>query len=269
MNMFIIDNELAIRLGCFFGVFIAMGVWELIAPKRTLTSPKSRRWISNLFITLLNSLVLRIFFPAAAVGMAFMSEWSGWGIFNILPVPSLLAGIMSLLLLDLAIYAQHVLFHRLRLFWRLHMMHHTDLDIDVTTGARFHTFEIILSMEIKMVIVSLLGAPAWSVLIFEVLLNATSMFNHSNVRIAAHTDKFLRMFVVTPDMHRVHHSVIIGEMNSNFGFNFPWWDRLFATYRDQPVEGHEAMIIGLPNYQDKKYLTLQWMLAVPFLGKNR
>jgi len=269
MNMFIIDNELAIRLTCFFGVFISMGCWELLAPKRKLTFPKSRRWFSNLCITLLNSLVVRILFPAAAVGMAFMSEWSGWGIFNILQVPSVPAGLMSLLLLDLTIYFQHVLFHRLKLFWLLHRMHHTDLDIDVTTGARFHTFEIILSMEIKMAIVVVLGAPAWSVLIFEVLLNATSMFNHSNVRMTARTDQFLRMFVVTPDMHRVHHSVIIGETNSNFGFNFPWWDRLFGTYRDQPVKGHEAMIIGLPNYQDKKYLTLPLMLAVPFRGENR
>jgi sterol desaturase/sphingolipid hydroxylase (fatty acid hydroxylase superfamily) len=267
--MFIIDNELAIRLGCFFGVFIVMSIWELLAPRRVLTSPKSRRWTSNLLITLLNSLVVRIFFPAAAVGMAFMSEWSGWGIFNILLMPSLPAGIMSLLLLDLTIYAQHVLFHTLKLFWRLHMMHHTDLDIDVTTGARFHTFEIILSMEIKMMIVILLGAPAWSVLIFEVLLNATSMFNHSNVRMSIRTDRILRTFTVTPDMHRVHHSIISDEANSNFGFNFPWWDRLFGTYRDKPVKGHEAMTIGLPDYQDNKYLTLPWMLAVPFLGKNR
>jgi len=269
MNMFIIDNELVVRLGCFFGVFIAMGIWELLAPRRTLTSPKSRRWISNLFITLLNSLVVRIFFPAAAVGMAFMSDWSGWGLFNILRVPSLPAGIMSILLLDLTIYSQHVLFHRVALFWRLHRMHHTDLDIDVTTGSRFHTFEIILSMEIKIVIVVLLGAPAWSVLVFEVLLNATSLFTHSNVRISARADRFLRTIIVTPDMHRVHHSVLTGETNSNFGFNFPWWDRLFGTYRDQPEKGHEAMTIGLPDYQDNKYLTLPWMLAVPFLGKNR
>jgi sterol desaturase/sphingolipid hydroxylase (fatty acid hydroxylase superfamily) len=269
MNMFIINNELTMRLGCFLSVFIAMGLWELFAPRRALTSPKSRRWTSNLLMTLLNSMIVRILFPAATVGMAFMSDWSGWGIFNILRVPSLPAGIISLFLLDLTIYSQHVLFHRVALFWRLHRMHHTDLDIDVTTGSRFHPFEIILSMEIKIVIVVLLGAPAWSVLVFEVLLNATSMFNHSNVRMSARADRFLRKFIVTPDMHRVHHSIIPGETNSNFGFNFPWWDKLFGTYRDQPEKGHEGMTIGLSDYQDKKYLTLPWMLAVPFLGKNR
>ena len=268
MNMFIIDNELAIRLGSFIGIFVAMGVWEAVAPRRTLTSSKGVRWINNLLMTVLNSAVTRIVFPAAAVGMALLSEWSGWGILNMLRAPSLPAGILSFLLLDLTIYTQHVLFHKINLFWLLHRMHHTDLDIDVTTGARFHPVEIVLSMEIKIVAVVLIGAPAWSVLVFEVLLNATSMFNHSNVRMPANVDRNLRRAVVTPDMHRVHHSVITNEMNSNFGFNFPWWDRLFGTYLDQPARGHEAMAIGLANYRDTKYLKLPWMLAVPFIRKS-
>ena len=268
MNMITFDNELAVRLGCFIAIFIAMGIWETLAPRRTLTASKRLRWDNNLAITLLNSVIIRIIFPAAAVGMAFMSEWSGWGIFNMLRVPSLPAGILSLLILDLTIYTQHLLFHRIKIFWLLHRMHHTDLDIDVTTGTRFHPLEILLSMELKIVTVVLIGAPAWSVLLFGILLNATSMFNHSNVRMPANVDRILRRIVVTPDMHRVHHSIIADEMNSNFGFNFPWWDRLFGTYRDQPVMGHDAMIIGLANFLDTKYLKLPWMLAVPFIRKS-
>ncbi len=269
MNMFIVDNELTIRLGCFVGIFIVMWIWEYAAPRRNLTSSKNVRWMSNLSITFLNSAVIRIAFPTAAVGMALIAEWEGWGVFNLLRIPSLPAGILSLLLLDLLIYTQHRLFHRVNILWYLHKMHHTDLDIDVTTGARFHPAEILLSMEIKIAAVALIGSPAWSVLMFEVLLNATSMFNHSNIRILARADRILRMLVVTPDMHRVHHSVVAAETNSNFGFNFPWWDRLFGTYRDQPSGGHEIMSIGLPDYRDKKYLTLPWMLAAPFLHPER
>ncbi len=269
MNMFIIGNELFIRLGCFVAVFVIMSIWELAAPRRKLTAPKPQRWFHNLSLTILNSYVVRFLFPAAAVGTAMVGELSSWGLFNTLGLPSFLAGILSLVLLDLTIYAQHFLFHKVPLFWRLHRMHHTDLDIDVTTGARFHTIEIVASMVIKVSVVVNLGAPAWSVLVFEILLNATSMFNHSNVRIPIAIDAFLRKIVVTPDMHRVHHSVIIEETNSNFGFNFPWWDRMFKTYRDQPSQGHDAMVIGLANFRDPKYLTLPWMLAVPFMRKVR
>lgn len=267
--MFIIDNEVAIRLIFFLGIFAIMAAWESAAPKRVLTTSKRVRWTSNLAITFLNTIVLRAVFPAAAVGMALLGEWSGWGLFNTFRVSSLIAGIICLILLDLTIYAQHVLFHKLGILWRLHKMHHTDLDIDVTTGARFHTIEILLSMIIKITIVITLGAPAWSVISFEVLLNATSMFNHSNVRMPLYVDKILRRLVVTPDMHRVHHSIIMLETNSNFGFNFPWWDRLFGTYVDQPEKGHDGMTIGLADFQDAKYLKLHWMLAVPFLRPNK
>ena len=269
MNMFIIDNELFIRFGCFLAVFAVMSIWETAAPRRPLKSPKRLRWFHNLSLTALNSLAVKLVFPAAAVGTAFVGELNAWGLFNALRVPSLPAGLLSLVLLDLTIYTQHFLFHKVAPFWRLHRMHHTDLDIDVTTGARFHTIEIVASMVIKISMVITLGAPAWSVLCFEILLNATSMFNHSNIRIPIAVDGFLRKIVVTPDMHRVHHSVILEETNSNFGFNFPWWDRLFGTYRDQPSQGHDAMVIGLANFRDPKYLTLPWMLAVPFLRKVR
>ena len=269
MNMFIIDNDLFIRLGCFLAVFAAMSIWEMAAPRRHLKSPKRLRWFHNLSLTALNSIAVKLVFPAAAVGTAFVGELNAWGLFNTLQVPALLAGMMSLVLLDLTIYTQHFLFHKVSLFWRVHRMHHTDLDIDVTTGARFHPIEIVVSMVIKISVIVNLGAPAWSVLLFEMLLNATSMFNHSNIRIPIAVDGLLRKIVVTPDMHRVHHSVIIEETNSNFGFNFAWWDRLFGTYRDQPSQGHDAMVIGLANFRDLKYLTLPWMLSVPFLRKVR
>jgi sterol desaturase/sphingolipid hydroxylase (fatty acid hydroxylase superfamily) len=269
MNMFIIDNELFIRLGCFVTIFAVMIIWEILAPKRALTASKGLRWTNNITIAFLNTLVVRLIFPAAAVGIALSAEARGWGVFNMAHIASVPAGILSIILLDLTIYAQHALFHKAMPFWRLHRMHHTDLDIDVTTGARFHTVEIVLSMFIKIGVVILIGAPAWAVVSFEVLLNATSMFNHSNVNLPEGVDRVLRKVIVTPDMHRVHHSVIIAETDSNYGFNFSWWDRLFSTYRAQPAAGHTAMVIGLANYRDPKYLTLPWMLATPFLKKIR
>jgi sterol desaturase/sphingolipid hydroxylase (fatty acid hydroxylase superfamily) len=269
MNVFVIGNETVIRLGFFLGVFFIMALWEAIAPRRALTQSRNVRWLNNLAIAFINSAVVRTIFPTAAVGVALLSAQRGWGIFNVLGVPQAAGGIISVLLLDLAIYAQHAFFHKIPLFWRLHRMHHTDLDIDVTTGARFHPVEIGLSMGIKMVTVAVLGAPVWSVVAFEVLLNATSMFNHSNAYLNRGVDRVIRMFVVTPDMHRVHHSVIRRETDSNFGFNLPWWDRLFGTYRPQPEKGHTAMTIGLADYRDRKWLTLPWMLAVPFSGPVR
>ncbi|MEW6584147.1 MAG: sterol desaturase family protein [Nitrospirota bacterium] len=269
MNMFVIDNEVYIRLGFFFGIFIFMSMWETTAPRRALTQSKGTRWFHNLILTTLNSILVRLIFPAAAVGAALVSSEHGWGLFNNVELPEAFAGITAVIVLDLIIYAQHFYFHKIALFWRLHRMHHTDLDVDVTTGARFHPVEIILSMAIKMLAVIILGAPVWSVVAFEVFLNATSMFNHSNVYMNERIDKVLRLLVVTPDMHRVHHSVIIKETDSNFGFNLSWWDRLFRTYTDQPFAGHKGMKLGLANYRDKKWLTLPWMLAVPFAGRER
>ncbi len=269
MNMFIIDHEIFIRLGSFFGVFSLLVFWESRAPRRVLTQSKSMRWFGNLSITFLNSLLVRVVLPITATGVALFSAKSRLGVFNNVTMAPWMAGLIALVALDLTIYTQHLLFHKIPLFWRLHRMHHTDLDIDVTTGARFHPVEIMLSIGIKMSVVVILGVPAWSILAFEVLLNATSMFNHSNILMDREIDRKLRTFLVTPDMHRVHHSVITRETDSNFGFNLPWWDRLFGTYHAQPAAGHEAMTIGLANYRDPKWLTLPWMLAVPFSGKYR
>lgn len=260
--------EPAIRLGFFLGVFFLMAFWEILAPRRRLTVSKIQRWASNLGIVFLNSLLLRLLFPAAAVGMAVFAQENGWGVFNYVRAPYVLAVLVSVVVLDVAIYLQHVMFHAVPALWRLHRMHHADLDFDVTTGARFHPIEILLSMLIKFAIIIVLGAPALAVLIFEVLLNATAMFNHSNVRIPARLDRYLRLFVVTPDMHRVHHSIEDHETNSNFGFNLPVWDRLFGTYQSQPDAGHEAMTIGIRGHRDPRRVDrLDGMLALPFYGK--
>jgi len=248
----------------FVGVFALMATWEIAAPWRALRESKSIRWTNNLAITVLNSALLRILFPAAAVGVAAFVAGRGAGLFNIFAVPYPLAIVLSLLVLDLAIYLQHLMFHAMPILWRVHRMHHADLDFDVTTGARFHPLEMILSMLIKFAVILLLGPPVLAVLVFEVLLNATAMFNHSNVRIPQPWDRALRWLVVTPDMHRVHHSIDASECNSNFSFNLPWWDRLFGTYRTQPAAGHERMIIGIKQFRTRRDLWLDQMLLEPF-----
>ena len=261
------DNKLLIRLGFFFGILVVMFLWELIAPRRPLTTSKITRWFSNLGLVLIDSIVVRLVFPTALAGIALLVQQRGWGLFNQFELPYLLKIIFSVLVLDFVIYLQHIVFHSVPLFWRLHMVHHTDMDIDVTTGVRFHPIEIILSMGIKMIVVVLIGAPAVAVLIFEIILNGTSMFNHGNVHYSQNIDSILRLLVVTPEMHRVHHSTIRWETNSNLGFNFPWWDRLFGTYRDQPAKGHLEMTIGLDQYKEPNKLTLPWLLVLPFIGK--
>jgi sterol desaturase/sphingolipid hydroxylase (fatty acid hydroxylase superfamily) len=260
-------NETVIRLSFFFGIFAVMAAWELVSPRRTLTTSKAVRWLSNLGITVLNPMVVRAVSPFLPVGMALLAQKNGWGLLNNLILPYWLDVAAAVIVLDLVIYLQHVMLHTVPLLWRFHMMHHADLDIDLTTGLRFHPVEMILSMGIKLSTVVLIGPPVLAVLIFEILLNGTSMFNHSNVHLPKIIDWILRLFVVTPDMHRVHHSVTIRETNSNFGFNFPWWDRLLGTYRDQPVAGHEDMTIGLSQFRDPRRLTFLWMLALPFIGK--
>jgi len=267
MNEFVMNHETAIRLGVFLGVFILVAVGEVLAPRRALSTTKGVRWFGNLGIVFLNTLAVRALFPVAAVGIALLAEERGWGLLNNIEMPYWLAVVVAVVVQDFVIYLQHVMFHAVPLLWRLHMMHHADLDYDVTTGVRFHPIEIILSMLIKLAAVSVLGPPVLAVLIFEVLLNATAMFNHGNLRIPLPMDRALRLFVVTPDMHRVHHSVTARETNSNFGFNLPWWDRLCGTYCAQPAHGHEGMTIGLKQFRDPKRLTLPWMLALPFMGK--
>jgi len=260
------ENEAFIRLGFFFGVLIIMAIWELLWPRRVLTMSKLTRWLSNLGIVVIDSFILRLLFPVLAIGVAMTGQENNWGLLNNIQLPYWLSVGLGVLALDLVIYLQHLMFHAIPLLWRLHMMHHADLDIDVTTGLRFHPVEIIVSMIIKLSAVAAIGPPALAVLVFEVTLNATAMFNHSNVKMPFHVDKILRLLVVTPDMHRVHHSVIIRETNSNFGFNFPWWDRLFGTYRSQPVAGHEGMTIGLSQFRDPKRNNLFRMLVLPFVG---
>ena len=268
LNDFIMANEVIIRLGFFFGVFAVIAVWEVLAPKRELTVSKLVRWVNNIGLVFLNSFILRLLFPAAAVGVAAFAGAQGWGLLNYYPVPEPLAIVVSVIAMDFIIYLQHVLVHAVPALWRLHRVHHADLDYDVTTGARFHTVEIILSMLIKFATIVVLGPPLVAVVIFEVVLNATAMFNHGNIALPKGLDRVLRWFVVTPDMHRVHHSVEDDEANSNFGFNLPWWDRLFGTYRDQPRAGHQGMTIGIHTYRTTKQVSwLPGMLALPFIGK--
>lgn len=269
LNNFILEHEPFIRFCFFFGILVLMAMWELIAPRRPLTTSKASRWISNLGIVLMDTLAVRLILPLQAVGLALFVEAHGWGILNNVILPPWMKIILGVLGLDLVIYLQHAMFHALPVFWRLHRMHHTDLDFDVTTGIRFHPLEILLSMGIKMAAVVVLGPSAVAVVLFEVLLNATSMFNHGNVRLPKEIDRVLRLLVVTPEMHRVHHSVVIKEYNSNFGFNFPWWDRLMGTYQAQPTRGHEGMTIGLSQFRDPGRLTLPWLLIQPFFEAGK
>ncbi len=266
MKQFMMNNHTEIRMSFFFGILLIIALWELLAPRRKLLFSKAVRWYSNLGIVFLNSLILQWIFPILAIGLAALGEQRKWGLMNNMDMPSGIEIIISILVMDCIIYIQHAMFHYLPLLWRLHRMHHADLDYDVTTGARFHPIEIMMSMGIKLATVAFLGPSAFTVLIFEIILNLTAMFNHGNIFIPEHIDEKLRLFVVTPDMHRVHHSVIRKETNSNFGFNFPWWDRIFGTYRAQPEEGHDNMTIGLNMFRDIKYEHLHSMLIQPFIG---
>lgn len=268
LDEMILQNEVAIRLGFFFGIFAVMALWEIVAPRRALTISKTVRWANNLGLVLLNSFILRLMFPAAAVGVAAFATEHGWGLLNYYQTPFVLGVVLSVVALDFVIYLQHVLMHAVPTLWRLHRVHHADLDYDVTTGARFHTIEIILSMLIKFATIVVLGPPVVAVVIFEVVLNAMAMFNHGNVRLPLGLDRVLRLLFVTPDMHRVHHSVEDNEANSNFGFNLSIWDRLFGTYIAQPRDGHRGMTIGIHSYRDPKQVNqLPGMLALPFIGK--
>lgn len=270
METLLLANEPALRLAAFAGVLAVMAAWEVFAPRRARTLARGRRWPANLGIVILNTALVRLLAPAAAVGIALSAQTQGWGLFNIYAIPSWLALAAGFVFLDLAIYLQHVMFHAVPALWRLHRMHHADLDIDVTTGARFHPVEILLSMLIKFAVIAALGVPPAAVVLFELLLNATSMFNHANVRVPMSVEPALRWLVVTPDMHRVHHSIERDETNSNFGFNLPLWDRLFGTYRAQPRAGHAAMTIGIPDFRDPaECARLTGMLAIPFRSGRR
>ncbi len=258
--------ELAIRLAAFAGVFAVMTLWEVLAPRRRWAVGRAARWPANLGIVLIDAAAVRLLIPTAAVGVALLGPARGFGLFPWLGWPAWLAGIVAFVVLDLVIYAQHVVFHHMPWLWRLHRVHHADLDIDVSTGVRFHPIEILLSMLIKMATVALFGIPAAAVVAFEVTLNATALFNHSNVALPCGVDRVVRLLVVTPDMHRVHHSVVRTETDSNFGFNLPWWDRLFGTYRAEPAASHDGMTIGLPVFREQGELRLDRLLTQPFRG---
>lgn len=268
VELFVLENEVPIRLGFFFGTFAIMALWEVAAPRRALTISKALRWANNLGLVVLNSLVLRLLFPAAAVGFAAFVQAEGWGLLSQLRLPAMAELLFALVVMDLAIYLQHVLFHAVPALWRLHRVHHADLDYDVTTGSRFHPLEIVLSMGIKFAVIAALGPSVAAVLLFEVILNAMSMFNHANVGLPQRLDRGLRLLLVTPDMHRVHHSIDDDEANSNFGFSLSWWDRLLGTYRAQPRHGHTAMTIGIRRYRTPAQVTwLPGLLALPFTGR--
>jgi len=259
-------SEAVFRLAAFFSILIIMACWQVIGPRRALKFGY-RRWPANLGIVLLDAMLVRLLMPAGAVGVAAWAAHVHFGLLPGLTVPYAWAVITSLIVLDGIIYGQHVLFHAVPVLWRLHMVHHADQDIDVTTGLRFHPVEIVLSMLIKMAAVALLGVPVLAVILFEIILNGMAMFNHANIRLPLKLDAILRLVLVTPDMHRVHHSIIRSETNSNFGFNLSIWDRMFGTYQAQPREGHDNMTIGLTQYQSEKSGGLGWMLALPFTGR--
>ena len=264
----IISYEPQLRLGGLVLVLLVMATCEVIAPRRSHSIGKTYRWINNLGVVVLGSLLVRIVFPLSAVGVALYAEQQGWGLFSIASMPRWTIILLSIVILDFVIWAQHVMFHAVPILWRLHRMHHADLDFDVTTGLRFHPIEIFLSIGWKAGVVVLFGMPALAVLFFEIILNALAMFNHSNVRLPLGLDRVLRWFVVTPDMHRVHHSWHRDETNANFGFNLPWWDRLLGTYKPQPKDGHEKMVIGLHQFRDPRWLRIDRMMFQPLAGKE-
>ena len=268
MQDLIILYEVEIRVSVFGGIFFAMALWELVAPRRSLQVSKFVRWSSNIGILVINTIILRLAFPAAAIGVSVFAASHNWGLFNVLTWPVWVEVLLSVIVLDLVIYSQHVMFHAVPSLWRVHRIHHADIDFDVSTGVRFHPIEILLSMLIKMVAVCVLGAGPLAVIVFELLLNGTSMFNHGNVRLPQLIDKFVRLVLVTPDMHRVHHSLVVGETNSNFGFNLSCWDRVFGTYQAVPGAGHESMIVGLEAFRELRRQSLWDLLLMPLMDER-
>ena len=268
MSEFVALHEGTIRLVFFAGIFLLVALAELIFPRRPLTTSKAQRWFANIGIVVINTVLLRLLLPATAVGLAVWAQKKGWGIFNAVTAPFWVKVFLSVIILDFIIYLQHLMFHAVPVLWRLHMVHHADLDYDLTTGLRFHPIEIMISMIIKMSAMAVLGPPVAAVVTFEVILNGMAMFNHGNVGLPKPIDNLLRWLIVTPDMHRVHHSIEDDEANSNFGFNLSWWDRLFGTYRDQPRGGHQGMTIGIRKFRETRDASwISGMLIMPFKGK--
>ncbi len=265
MQELVLQYEIHIRLSAFFGVLFIIGLWEIRFPRKKLTASKTVRWFGNLGITFINGLALRVSLPIMAVGMAVYCRENSWGLLNVFKVNDGLAIVIAVMLMDFIIYFQHVLFHSVPTLWRLHRMHHTDLDLDVSSGSRFHPIEICLSMLIKLSAIAVIGPLPAAVVVFEVFLNVTAMFNHGNIFIPLGLDRIIRWILVTPDMHRVHHSLIRKETNSNYGFGLSWWDRIMGTYTQAPEAGHSNMTIGIEIFRDPKFLKLHWLLIQPFL----
>ncbi|MDX2320126.1 MAG: sterol desaturase family protein [Moritella sp.] len=271
MSEWFIANSNMLRASAFIGLLILLAIGEYYKPKRPLTASKWQRWGNNLAIVLINNLTLKLFIPVLAIDAAVLAEQQQWGLFSLANLDATINEtiliLVSIMLLDAAIYFQHKIFHQVPFLWRLHRMHHSDLDIDVTTAIRFHPIEIVLSMLIKIAVIIALGVPAIAVVLFEMLLNLTAMFNHSNIRLPSKLDRYIRTILVTPDMHRIHHSTNSHETNRNFGFCLAWWDRLFGSYQAQPKLGHQNMEIGLPYFRDPKECQVQRMLTQPFRNK--
>lgn len=260
------EREELYRLGIFLTLFGLLAIWEIITPRRKRVGSKPVRWFSNFTLVGMNTLLVPVIVPIVALTMAGLAGERGWGLLNNYELSYPVSVVLSVIVLDFVIYLQHIMFHAVPILWRLHRVHHSDVDLDVTSGTRFHLIEIVISMMIKVCAVALLGAPVLAVLIFEVLLNGTAMFNHANIRLPIAADRVLRLFVVTPDMHRIHHSVIKEELNTNFGFNLPWWDHLCGTYRAQPVQGHEGMTIGVDRFRSPRDQYPDRLLVQPFFA---
>jgi sterol desaturase/sphingolipid hydroxylase (fatty acid hydroxylase superfamily) len=261
-------SEPTVRLIAFAVIFVSMALYELLSPRleraELAGALKARRWFTNVSILVISSLLLRVIFPLAAVGTALWAQERGYGLFHLFEMPAWIAGIIAFVVLDFAVWLEHVASHKFHILWRIHRMHHSDPGFDLTTALRFHPLEIVLSMFWKALVIVALGPPAVAVLIFEIVLNGTAMFNHSNARIPPGIDRWLRLVLVTPDMHRVHHSSDRRETDTNYGFNFPFWDRIFNTYWAQPRLGHKGMEIGLKDYRDGSPVRLVWSLILPF-----
>ena len=270
MDSWVLQNESTVRVIAFVGVFIAIAIWEWQSPKRKRLKSLTIRWVNNLSLLVMNTLLIRLFFPMAAVGIALIINEQKIGLFNLIDIHPIATVTLSVMLLDGAIYWQHRLMHKIPLLWRMHRVHHADPEFDVTTGLRFHPFEIAISMIYKTLIITLLGAPVLAVLIFELLLNAGSLFNHGNINLTAKIDTALRRVIVTPDMHRIHHSTDAIESNKNFGFALSCWDHLFGSYQSTPSVGHEKMPIGLDEYRDPKHAVfLPGVLSIPFINAHK
>ncbi|BCS34019.1 hypothetical protein TBR22_A32480 [Luteitalea sp. TBR-22] len=258
------QGETMVRLAVFAGVLGAVAIAEAIRPRRPRALRRAQRWPHNLGLVAVGAAAMRVVAPAGAVTAAVVAARHGWGVLPAVSAPPVIAWATTVLVLDLAIWAQHVAMHKVDVLWPLHRVHHADVDVDVTTGVRFHPVEYLLSLAWKGMVIVALGAPAGAVVLFEVLLNATSMFNHANLRLSPGADRVVRWLLVTPDMHRVHHSVDRGEADSNYGFNVPWWDRLFGTYRAQPRQSHETMTLGVGQFGEAAEQRIDRLLTQPF-----